>query len=116
MRGSFLDTLEKNRLDATADVRVSDRCGASVDISLPLMYFAPPPPTFQTLSVLLRKVRPFTETFRFPCAAFVTDKVLHSGFLCCIADMMYSLALRLSCMIITPTRATLRHISCLLLP
>lgn len=38
------------------------------------------PPAFQTLSVLLRKVRPATETFRFPCVAFVIDKALHSGF------------------------------------
>ena len=37
------------------------------------------PPTFQTLSVLLYKVRPATETFRFPRAAFVMDKALHNG-------------------------------------
>ncbi len=38
-----------------------------------------PPPTFQMLSVLLYKVRPATETFRFPRATFVVDKALHSG-------------------------------------
>ena len=43
-----------------------------------------PPSTFQTLSVLLHKVRPATDTFRFPRAAFVIDKALHSGLLCCI--------------------------------
>ena len=101
MRSRLLDPLERNRLDATVDVRVSARCGTSADILLS------PPPTFQTLSVLLYKVPPATETFRFPRATFVMDKTLHSGFfVLCITDMMSSLALRLFCLTITPTRAT----------
>ena len=105
IRSRFLDPLERNRLDATVDVRVSARCGTSADISLSPMY--PPPKTFQTLSILFYKVRPATETFRFPRATFVMDKALHSGFfVLCITDMMYSLALRLFRLTITPTRAT----------
>ena len=89
MRSRFLDPLERNRLDATVDVRVSARYGTFADILLS-------PPTFQTLSILLHKVCPAPETFRFPCAAFVLDKALHSGFfVLCITDMMSSLALRL---------------------
>ena len=80
MRSRFLDPLERNRLDATVDVRVSERYGTSADISLS----PTSPSTFQTLSVLLHKVRPATDTFRFPRAAFVIDKALHSGLLCCI--------------------------------
>ena len=101
MRSRFLDPLERNCLDATIDVRVSARCDTSADTSLS------PPSTFQTLSILLYKVRPATETFRFPRATFVLDKALHSGFfMLCITDMMYSLALRLFRLTITPTRAT----------
>ncbi|MYH80898.1 hypothetical protein F4141_09355 [Candidatus Poribacteria bacterium] len=107
-RSRLLDPLERNRLDATVDVRVSARCGTSADTSL-----SPPPATFQTLSILFHKVRPATETFRFPCATFVLDKALHSGFFVLgITDMMSSLAFRLFRLTITPTRATFRHISC----
>ena len=34
MRSRFLDPLERNRLDATVDVRVSERCDTSADILL----------------------------------------------------------------------------------
>ena len=44
-------------------------------------------PTFQTLSILLYKVRPATETFRFPRAIFALDKALHSGFLYCASQI-----------------------------
>lgn len=72
-----------------------------------LLIFCCPPPTFQTLSILLHKVRPVPETFRLPRVTFVIDKALHSGFfVLCITDMMYSLALRLFRLTITPTRAT----------
>jgi len=80
-KSRFLDPLEKNCLDATVDVRVSARCSKSADISLS------PPPTFQTLSILLHKVRPAPETFCFPRATFVLDKALHSGFLCCASQI-----------------------------
>ena len=93
MRSRFLDPLERNRLDATVDVRVSTRCGTSADTSLSPMSALP---TFQMLSVLLYKVRPAPETFRFPRATLVMDKALHSGlFVLCITDMMHSLAFRL---------------------
>ena len=75
MRSRFLDILERNRLDAMIDVRVSARYGTFANISL-----SPCPSALQTLSILLRKVRPATETFRLPCVAFVIDKALHNGF------------------------------------
>ena len=42
MRGRFLDPLKRNRLNATVDVRLSERCGASADTSL--SHISPPPP------------------------------------------------------------------------
>ena len=41
MRSRFLDPLERNRLDATVDVRVSARYGTSTDTSLSPMYPSP---------------------------------------------------------------------------
>lgn len=78
-RNQFLNTVsESNRLNAAVNVWVSVLCGMPDTTSLP--------PRLQTLSILPHKVAPTTETLRFPRAAFVMDKALHSGFLCCIAE------------------------------
>ena len=82
MRSRFLDILERNRLDAMIDVRVSARYGTSANISLSPMSSL----TFQKLSILLYKVRPVTETFHAPRVVFVIDKALYGGFFGCIAE------------------------------